>query len=182
MEEKKQKKGLFENLKLFQKLKSIKHIEIIIAVIFGAIILLIYLSTLNKNDSQLSYQTTSISEYATMLETKLEKVIKQIDGVGNVSVMITIISGPEYVYATNDEEKININEGNGSTTTSTTITKEPIIISNDMVVIQEIMPKIGGVVVVAGGAEDTKVKLEIIKTVQALLDVPQGNIEVIIGK
>ncbi len=182
MEEKKEKKGLFGNGKFFQKLKSIKHIEIIIAVILGAIILLIYFSTINKSPSQSSYQSTSTTEYATMLEKKLSSVISQINGAGNVSVMVTLSSGPEYVYATSDEEKTNTSINNGTTTTSTTTTSEPVIISNDTVVVKEIMPTVSGVVVVASGAGDTKVKLEILKAIQALLDVPQMNIEVLVGK
>ncbi len=181
MEEKKDKK-IFGNVKFFQKLKSIKHIEIIVAVILGAIVLLIYFSTFTSSSSKTSFEATSTTEYATMLEHKLENVIKQIDGVGNVSVMVTLSSGPEYVYATNDEELINKNEGGNTSSTTTTITKEPIIISGDVVVVKEIMPTVGGVVVVAGGAKDTRVKLEIIKAIQALLDVPQANIEVLVGK
>ena len=96
--------------------------------------------------------------------------------------MVTLSSGPEYIYATSEEEKINENQGSGSTTTSTTITKEPVIISGDIVVVKEIMPTVSGIVVVAGGAQDTRVKLEIIKAIQALLDVPQANIEVLVGK
>ena len=181
--EKTEKKKMFAGGKLFQKLKSIKHIEIILAVILGAVVLLIYLSTFNSNSKKTtSLSATSTTEYASMLETKLEKIIAKIDGVGNVSVMITLSSGPEYVYATDEEIQTNKNESNGTITSTTISTSNPVIISNEMVVIKEIMPSVGGVVVVAGGAGNTKVKLEIIKTVQALVNVPQANIEVLIGK
>ena len=117
-----------------------------------------------------------------MLEQKLENIVAKINGGGNASVMITLSSGPEYVYATDEETQSNKNEANGTTTSTTITTSSPVIISNEMVVIKEIMPKVGGVVVVASGAENTKVKLEIIKAIQALVDVPQANIEVLIGK
>lgn len=181
MEEKKSKKQ-FGDLKFFQKFKSVKHIEIVIAIILCAIVLLIYFSTFKSSSTSQSFESTSTTEYAAMLESKLEQIIERIDGVGSVSVMITLSSGPEYVYATNDEQQTNKNEGNGSLTTSTTITKQPIIVSNDIVIVKEIMPTVGGIVVVAGGAENTKVKLEIIKAIQALVDVPQANIEVLAGK
>lgn len=181
--EKKEKKSFFEKFNFFQKLKSIKHIEIIIAIILGAIILLVYLSTFSsKAPDNTAYESTNSSEYAAMLEKKLANVLSQIDGVGNVSVMITLASGPEYIYATNNEEKKNINTAGSSTTTSITTTSVPIIISNDIIIIKEIMPTVGGVIVVAGGTQNTKVKLEILKAIQALLDVPQGNIEVLVGK
>ena len=183
LEGKKEKKKLFENVKIFQKLKSIKHIEIIVAVVLGAVVLLIYLSTFGSGGKKTSsFQATGVAEYAAMLETKLENIIKQINGVGNVSVMVTLESGPEYVYATDEEQKTNISEDKGTTITSTTTNKNPIIISNEMVVVKEIMPTVGGIVVVAGGADNTKVKLEIVKAIQALVDVPQSSIEVLVGK
>lgn len=182
LEEKTEKKGLFSNFKFFQKLRSIKHIEIIVAVVLAAVVLLIYFSTFKTSSKGETTQTTSVSEYAAMIESKLSNIISKIDGVGNVSVMVTLASGPEYVYATNDEEKINKNEGNGNSTTSKITTSSPIIVSNDAIIVKEIMPEIGGIVVVAKGAESTKVKLEIIKAIQALVDVPQANIEVLAGK
>ncbi len=183
MEDKKEKKKGIGNFKFFQKLKSIKHFEIIIAVILGAVALLIYFSTFkSSSSSKTSYEATSTTEYATMIESKLANVIKQINGVGNVSVMVTLESGPQYIYATTDEEKVNKNEGSGTTTTSTTTSHEPIIVANDIVVVKEIMPTIGGIVVVASGADNTKVKLDIIKAIQALIDVPQSKIEVLNGK
>ena len=103
MEEKTEKKGLFSNFKFFQKLRSIKHIEIVIAVVLAAVVLLIYFSTFKTSSKGETTQTTSVSEYAAMIESKLSNIISKIDGVGNVSVMVTLASGPEYVYATNDE-------------------------------------------------------------------------------
>ncbi|MDD4110137.1 MAG: hypothetical protein PHS54_01135 [Clostridia bacterium] len=176
------KKSLLQKSGFFQRLKSIKHIEIIMAVVLGAIALLIYFSTFSGGTNKTAYESTSTTEYIALLESKLSSVLSQIKSVGNVSVMITLSSGPEYIYATNEEEKTNTNTSGGSTTTSTTTTTEPIIISNDLVVIKEIMPTVGGVIVVASGAGDTGVKLEILKAIQALLDVPQANIEVLVGK
>lgn len=177
MEEK--KKGLF-NGKFFQKLKGIKHIEIVIALVLGAIILLIYISSLSNGTSkQTSTQSiTSISSYSNFLENKLSNVLSQIEGAGNVSTMITFESGTEYIYATNEETKTNTNTSQSSTTTTQTTTKQP----NEDLLVKEVLPKISGVLVVASGAKDTKVKLEIVKAVQAVLEVPISKIEVLIGK
>ena len=178
-----EKKGFFARFGFFQKLKSIKHIEIIIAVVIGAIVLLIYFGAFSAKPSNDNvFKSTTTTEYASMLENRLSNVLSQIEGAGNVSVMVTLSSGPEYIYATNEEEKKNTNTSGGSTTTSITTTSAPIIVSNDIVIIKEIMPSVGGVVVVASGAGNTKVKLEILKAIQALLDVPQANIEVLVGK
>ena len=185
MDEKQQKKdGLFSNIKLFQKLKGIKHIEIIVAVIFCAIIFVIYFSSLggSKTRQTSSQNITSISEYSQFLENKLANVLANIDGAGNVSTMITFESGTEYVYATNDESKTNTNTKDGSTTSTTTSSSAPYVKNNQGLLVKEVLPKISGVIVVASGAKDTKVKLEIIKAVHALLEVPIANIEVLVGK
>ena len=178
------KKGFFSNLKIFQKLKGIKHIEIVLAVVLCAIILVIYISSLGKGVSlQTSTENfTSISAYSQFLENKLANVLANIEGAGNVHAMITFESGTEYVYASNDESKTNTSTSQNSTTSSTTTSKTPYIKNNEGLLIKEIYPQISGVVVVASGAKDTKVKLEIIKAVQALLNVPIANIEVLVGK
>ena len=171
--------------KFFQKLKGIKHIELIVAVVLGAIILLIYISSLQSNNTtkQTSTQSiTSISEYSAFLENKLANVLANIKGAGNVTTMITFESGTEYIYATNEETKTNTNTSSGSTTSTTTSTSSPYVKNNQGLLVKEVLPKISGVVVVASGAKDTKVKLEIIKAVQAVLEVPIANIEVLVGK
>lgn len=177
-------KGIF-NSKFFQKLKGIKHFELIVAVVLVAIIILIYVSSLSPNSitQQTSTQAiTSISEYSSFLENKLANVLANIEGAGNVSTMITFESGTEYIYATNDETKTNTNSSSNSTTSTTTSTSSPYVKNNQGLLVKEILPKISGVIVVASGARDTKVKLEIIKAVQAVLEVPIANIEVLIGK
>ena len=60
MTDKKQKSSWLSNSKLFQKLKSIKHIEIIIAVIFAVIVLLIYLSSVNPVKRTQSSASTNL--------------------------------------------------------------------------------------------------------------------------
>ena len=178
------KNGMFSNLKLFQKIKGIKHIEIILAVVLCAVILVIYISSLGKGVSlQTSTENfTSISAYSAFLENKLANVLTNIEGAGTVHTMITFESGTEFVYATNDESKTNTNTSQSSTISTTTTSSSPYIKNNEGLLVKEIYPQISGVVVVASGAKNTKVKLEIIKAVQALLDVPIANIEVLVGK
>ena len=61
-----------------------------------------------------------------------------------------------------------------------TIQKNTLVNSSGKpIVLREKMPEIQGVIVVADGAGIASVRLEIIKAVQALLKVPNGNIEVL---
>lgn len=127
--------------KFFKKLKSIKHIEILIAVLFGVILLTLYLTTISSDNTKSS---STSSGYTFQVEDRLENVLSKIDGVGNVSVMVMLEEGAE----------LN----------------------------SEVVPKVNSVIVVAGGAKDYKVKLEILKACETLLNLPTQNIEVLIGK
>lgn len=120
----------YDKLAIVQKLKNIKHIEIIIAVIFGIIIFLIYLSTT-------SFSTTTSSDTSqTQFEQRLSDILQDIEGAGNVSVFV------------------NTNE-----------TTDEII----------------GIIIVSSGAEQTSVRLNILKAVQTVLSVPTTNIEILVG-
>ena len=121
-------KKIFANSKLFQKLKNIKHIEIIVAVIFAVIIMLIYMSSLDDNKSSKNSQGTN-------LEVRLESILSDIDGAGNVSVLIN---------SSSDET-------------------------------------IDGVIVVASGAENIGVRLNILRAVETVLKIPTAQIEILVG-
>lgn len=139
-------KKLFEKSGLLKKLKSIKHIEVIIAILFALIILLVFFSSsgnLGSSAKQSISAATPATAYAKEIENKLESIITKLDGAGNVSVMVMC-----------DE---NTSENNST-------------------------PKIVSAVVVSSGASDVFVKLNIIKTVEALLNLDTKNIEVLSGK
>ena len=126
---------------VLKKLKSIKHIEIILAVLLGLIILLVYFSSTNTLVHNKVTVSTQIGTYLSEIENKLASLIAQIEGAGRVSVMVM-----------SDENNDN-----------------------------EETPKIVSAVVVASGANNVFVKLEIIKAVEALLGINPQNIEVLAG-
>ncbi|MBQ8431054.1 MAG: hypothetical protein IJX26_03865, partial [Clostridia bacterium] len=83
--------------KWLEKLKNVKHIEIIIIVIFAIVIFLIYNSSFkssSKGGGSSSYEEYSgevtITQYVSNLENNLEKTLSNIKGVSNVNVMITL--------------------------------------------------------------------------------------------
>ena len=45
----------------------------------------------------------------------------------------------------------------------------------------EVVPKVSSVIVVAEGAKDYKVKIELLKAVEAILNLPTSNIEILVG-
>ena len=186
------KSSFLERLKdndLVKKFSNIKGIKIVVPLILLVLVITIYYSFFNDSSkkslssSNISY--TSSLEYSKLLEDKLKSVLSSIKGAGNVNVMITLESGPELKIATQTDERTNTTTNASGTTTSITVVEEPIIITQNgeetPLVLMEILPVVKGVVVVAEGAKDVGVKLQLLEAVQALLSLSSGNIQILTG-
>jgi len=188
--------GKFEFLnkyKWFQKLKKIKHIEIILVVVLVCLILLIWFVNWGGKESTTDTSVTSTSStsaYAEELESRLETALAKISGAGEVKVMITFDGVTELVLATTKDEKTSstsntTSSGATNTTSTTTVSVEPILItengSTNPIVLMEILPEIKGVIVIAAGADNVRVKLDLLKAVQALLEVSSSQVEIFTG-
>ncbi len=167
--------------KMLEKLKKIKHIEIYIAVIIALILLLVYFGSKTNNKAKVTTESDAMAQYEQSLESRLSKALSTIEGAGEVAVMITLDGDIEYKYVQNEETKTISNNG---TTTSTT-TYEPVIVTKNGVsspiTIEQVMPNIKGVIVICNGANNTKVKLNLIKATEVLLGVSAQKIEVFAG-
>lgn len=174
----KKKRGIGAALK---KLKGIKNIELIIAGVVCAVVLLFYFVPMFSPSAD-NALPSSFSEYAGNLEKNLGTILSEIKGAGKVSVMITFESGVEQVYAYSTDTQTNKNT-DGVKETSVTTEKNTIVVSSGQpVVVKEIMPLIKGVLVVADGANNISVKMNILKAVQALLELPTSKIEIFAKK
>lgn len=134
-----------------EKIKNVKHIEIIVIAIFLVVLLLIYFSTprskSNSNATIKENTELTITRYIDNLEADLENTISKIRGVGNVNVLITL------------------NLDNAS-------------IEND-VIKTATFPKIKGIVIVASGVDNTSVKMNILRAVEAVVDISSGSVEIL---
>jgi stage III sporulation protein AG len=175
----KQKAGNF-----IKKLKTVKHIEIIIGVIVVCIIVLIYSGVSASNRSNTANASTGNNTSITSnsgsngitrgLEDRLAEILSQIGGAGRVNVLITYSSSPELIPASTTNSHISTS-GSSQTTTKT---ESPIIVNNEMIILREIMPDITGVIVVAEGASNPRVRLELLRATQVVLGVGLANIEI----
>ena len=190
MSDDKKKKGLFSSLSelsFVKKLKNIKHIEIIIVVIFILILLLICFAGNNTFSFLSNKQTTasssnnimyvSTSDYVSNIESKLKSILSNVNGAGNVEVMISVDGSSEIQFAT--DETITTN---GQTTEKTInivfVTKDGV---NQPIITSEKLPKINGVVVVSSGAKNTKVKLQLMSAIQTLINIDCDKIQILEG-
>jgi stage III sporulation protein AG len=183
------KKGqVLLDFNFLKKLKGIKNIEVVIACILGAVILLIYFSGFTKTaDTTANFKNeyTTSTAYAEFLENKLSQTLSSIAGAGKVSVMVTLESGPELVIATSTDQKTNTSQSGDNKTESITVVENPVIISQNgasrPLILMEILPKVQGVIVVAQGADNVKVRLDLLNAIQGLLDISGSNIQIFVS-
>lgn len=109
------------------------------------------------------------------LESRMEKVLSKIDGAGEVSLLLTVKSGAEEIYALDKEYS---EDGERIEERITTVlvsgeggTKEPAVTRRDYPVFQ-------GALVVCGGGDDPSVRLLITKAVSALTGLGADKITV----
>lgn len=117
------------------------------------------------------------------LEERLSEVLGQMRGAGQVRVLITYETGEELVTATvsTTDESIS-GSGEGSTSTQKRETVQPATVTTEAgqqaIVLYEKEPQIRGVLVVAEGAGDPSVRLNLQRAVMAVTGVSLDRIEV----
>lgn len=176
-----------KSLRLFNLLSG-KNLKIIVLVIIFIVALIVFLKlsgekSSSKTSSASSNQVYLTSlEYSQALEQKLESVLSQVKGAGQVKVMISLDGSPELKYAMDSDTKVS-NSTNGSTTS--TSSESPILVgkngSTSPLILTEILPKVKGVIVVSSGANDISIKLDILNSVSTLLGISTDKINVLKG-
>ena len=147
---------------IFTKIKSVKNIEIYVAVVLAVIVVAIVL--LSKVSTKNASENTSSQSYIAEMEHKIVSVIQKIDGVGKVEVAISHDATNEAVYAY-EKDSDNI-----------------LFVKGEPVIVKTLPPKILGVVVVAEGADNPIVRMKINEAVVTLLDVDESRVQVFTHK
>ncbi|UJF31257.1 stage III sporulation protein AG [Paenibacillus hexagrammi] len=133
-------------------------------------------------------ESSVFHEYEQAYETQLEGILKNIVGVGDVEVLVTIESTEEVTVDKNyndNQQMTTERDSNGATRNISQVTRsgEVVIyqVAGDQkpLVLKYIKPKIRGVIVVAKGAENLTVKKMISEAVERGLDVPAHKISIL---
>ena len=129
----------------------------------------------------------SLQEYERSIAATLEEALRAVKGVGKVQVRVTVEMGPESVYArsvTRSSSSSTETTSSGETreNTSENETFQPVtgrFGTTESPLVERIAPvKIGGCLIVAEGASSSKVKQDIYRAAQTLLNIPIYKIQV----
>ncbi|MCD7771707.1 MAG: hypothetical protein LUH23_06445 [Oscillospiraceae bacterium] len=156
--------------KFKEKLRLTSKQLIYLSVAVLSVLLILTLNSFESEDEEVSDSETIpdvSSEYAEKLKHELEEIISKIDGVGDVTVMLTIESSASYVY-TQDIEKDELETKS-----------ETVIIGNKEALIERIdNPQVSGVLIVCTGGDRAVIQEQVIKAVSTVLDIPTNKVYV----
>lgn len=171
----------------FKKLDTKKKIQYVAILLLAIIILTIYFSSFKSSaGSTPSPEASKAALGYDDIESRLENILSKIEGAGRVDVMITYESTPEKVPALSVDKQMSsttdIGE-NGTSTINNENTQSDVVTingsnGNDAFVLRENTPKIMGVIVIAEGADNITVKLDLLEAVQTVLNVSPDRVDV----
>lgn len=137
----------------------------------------------NQTNKKLVDKTQESITSNNSLEEKLEHILSNINGVGNVDVLITYNETEEIIpiYNKTDKKSLTneIDSKGGTRTIEETDTIEEVIFQNDEIIVQKtVSPKIEGAIITATGANNSSVKANIIQAVEAATGLATHKIQV----
>lgn len=149
-----------------------KYKYVILIIVIGILFILLPIEKKETSSMQASMKEEEVSEESD-LETRLREILFQIEGVGKVEVMLTIVCGEEVIYQT---------DGGGYTGQ---IQKESTIILNRAdrsqygLVRQKRAPQYLGAIVVCQGGGKPQVKMSVTEAVAKATGLASNQITVL---
>lgn len=146
-----------------------KYIPIAVAALLGVALLVGGGLIGRESETEQADDTDSyfsVRFYTEDLEERIEELCRQVHGIGEVHVLVTLEGGCEYVYAENisggSRSYLLKEDGEG---------EAPVFV-------QQIYPRIRGIAVVCSKGEDSAVRLAVTQLLSAAFDIPSSRIYV----
>lgn len=175
-------------------------LNVLIVILIGILLMIIAdtyndikLSDKKKKEEKSVIEVTnntfaSSQSYEEKLKRDLVDILSQIEGVGKVNAMIYFEGGSISVPAINENNstrRIEERDNQGGNRVTTENNKNiSVVVLNDGVgnkplIVRQMNPKVGGVIVVAEGAKHPIIKEQIITAVKTLLNIPANKVSVL---
>lgn len=162
-------------IKIFNKAATLckKYKYAILILMIGLLFMIIPEKKSKEISNSPVLETAAIQ---TPLEDRLANILCQVEGAGNVKVVLTISAGEKTQFQENED---NSHSENGQS-----IRKETVLITdsnhNETGLVKQILPAVyQGAIVVCQGADDPSVRLEIVDAVSKLTGLGANCISVL---
>lgn len=176
-------------LKKLHGLNAKKKTQYLAVLLVVAIILAIYFSSLDTGGAKKTDDKAEAGAPAetissdTEMEDRLKRVLSKVDGVGDVDVIINYESTAERVPAFSEDRQVSKSDSQ-DTSSETTSEKSDIATiqgngASEALIVKENQPEVRGVIVVAQGAEDISVRMNLLNAVTTLLNVSADKVEIL---
>ena len=123
----------------------------------------------NEEISKNQKENVSTLEYIAALENKIGNIAEQITGSGNVRVIVSVSSGTEYIYVSN--EKLTENSSSKEYITVRTANG-----GDELILLKEIYPDVTGVSVACKGGDQPEIQAKLINVISTSLGVSSHRI------
>lgn len=186
-----------------KKLKGIKKDQLLIFLLSGILLLVIAIPVKTEKEEKTGVSqeedrkngsldaagsSGATDSYVRLQEERLREVLQKVEGVGKAEVMITLQTSAEKVVEKDipstwqDVEESDSGGGTRTTReesqTEETVYQEEEDGSRIPYVVKELEPRVEGVIVIAQGGGDAKVRQNILEAVQALFSVEAHKIKI----
>ena len=165
--------------------KKIKKEQLLIGALIGILVLVIAIPVpKTEKNKQTEAVKEEISEKEYSMEAELKEILQRISGVGRTEVFITYEDEGKIVVEKDEsvsEELIEEADSSGGTRTTTSTRNEKATVygkADAPYVIQELSPRIKGILVVAEGGGNVTVKKQIQETIEALFGLDSHKISI----
>lgn len=126
----------------------------------------------------------TLEQYAAEMESRVSALLSKIDGVGKAEVMVTLESGAEYVYQSEERQSNGTKiQSEGNEQKSSEKQESIVMIEGDngkkqALVRTELPPKIQGIVVVCEGGDDVGVQTQVVKALTAAFPITSVRVSI----
>ncbi len=160
-----------------------KNKTLIVALLAAGVLLLAAGGLVKDKESDpMPYETPDDiynAQYVQKLQADIVAFITQMGGVGRASVLVTLETGVQYEYATDDRRTDDTSRSSTDSYTSRqSAESNVIVVDGRALVLRRIEPTVQGVVIVCEGGGDPQVREKLIETVAVLCGIGTNRIAV----
>ncbi len=161
--------------KLDEILKNKKPFIVITVTAVVGVCLLLFANVGGGEAESDGTEYQSVVSYTEKLEDRVKAICLAVDGVDDVTVLLTLESGSEYIYADNVTEDKHSDSSWGYTSDYLIIEKGD---GTAPVPVMEIYPKVRGVAVVCNGGDGAVLQKKLTELISAALGIPSSRIKI----